>query len=196
MRKRTLVLLLVALVCAGALFADAYKDVNKYINSGLSDVNLQKVAELSSELTMDQKQSIYRWKKVPVVMPFAMNFVLGFGSGSFSQGDDGMGILFLVGDTLCTAVIIYDILSTGWENFMDSFSGRGGAARELNASKIALIAAAGLRIWQGIRPFTYASKKNAKLKSALGLDGATVAFAPILTDEGAVFVLSAKIPLD
>ena len=196
MGKRTLVLLLVALVCAGALFADAYKDVNRYINSGLSDVNLQKVAELSPELTMDQKQSIYRWKKVPVVMPFAMNFVLGFGSGSFSQGDDGMGILFLAGDTLCTAVIIYDILSTGWENFVDSFSGRGGAARELNAAKIALIAAAGLRIWQGIRPFTYARTKNAKLKSALGLDGATVAFAPILTEEGAGFILSAKIPLD
>ncbi|MBO4394180.1 MAG: P13 family porin [Spirochaetales bacterium] len=196
MKKKALIIMIVALLCAGALFADAYKDVNKYINSGLSDKNLQMVAELSPQLTQEQKESIYRWKHVPVVMPFMMNTFLGFGSGSFNQGDDGMGILFLAGDTLCTGIIIYDIMATGWDNFIKEIGGKGGAGSDLNAAKIALIAAAGLRVWQAIRPFTYANSKNAKLKTALGLDEVSVAFAPMMTDDGMGFVLSAKIPLD
>ena len=56
-----------------------------------------------------------------------------------------------------------------------------------------LIAAAGMRVWQSIRPFTYANKKNAKLKTSLGLDGTTVALAPLVTDDGLGLVLSAKI---
>ena len=196
MRKKALVIMIVAMLCAFALFADAYKDVNKYINSGLSDKNLEKVAELSPQLTQEEKESIYRWKKVSTVMPFAMNLVLGFGSGSFSQGDDGMGILFLAGDTLCTIAIAYDIMSTGWDNFINSFSGKGGETKELGIAKIALITAAGLRVWQAIRPFTYANKKNAKLRTALGLEETKVAITPFVTEEGMGFMFAAKIPLD
>ena len=193
MRKRILVVLVLALLCTFFVFADAYKDANKYLRANLSDQNLQKVAELAPQLTQDQKEYLYKWNKVDTVMPFAMNLVLGFGSGSFSQGDDGMGILFLVLDTACTGIVIYDIVATGWDNFVNSISGKGDTTKELKASKIALIAAAGIRVWQSIRPFTYANRKNTKLKSALGLDGTTVAFAPIVTDEGMGIALSAKI---
>ena len=193
MKKKALMIMIVALLCAGALFADAYKDVNKYINSGLSDKNLQMVAQLSPQLTQEQKELVEHGNLERILM---MNTFLGFGSGSFNQGDDGMGILFLAGDTLCTGIIIYDILATGWDNFIKEIGGKGGAGSDLNAAKIALIAAAGLRVWQAIRPFTYANSKNAKLKTALGLDEVSVAFAPMMTDDGMGFVLSAKIPLD
>ncbi len=193
MKRKLVIILLMTLLCAGAVFADAYKDANKLLRANLSDQNLQKVAELAPQLTQDQKEYLYRWNKVDTVMPFALNLVLGFGSGSFSQGDDGMGILFLALDTACTGVIIYDIVATGWDNFQKSISGKGGSTTELKASKIALIAAAGIRVWESIRPFTYAKKKNTKLKSALGLDGATVALTPLVTDDGMGFALSAKI---
>ena len=193
MTKKILIVLALALLCTFLVFADAYNDANRYLKANLSDQNLHKVAELSPQLTQDQKEYLFRWNKVGTVMPFAMNLVLGFGSGSFSQGDDGMGILFLAADTLCTGAIIYDIVATGWDNFINSISGKGGGAGELKIAKIALIAAAGMRVWQSIRPFTYAKKKNTKLKSALGLDETTVALAPIVTDDGMGLVLSAKI---
>lgn len=193
MNKKIFVAMLIALLCFGALFADAYKDASKYLKANLSDQNLQKVAELSPQLTQDQKEYLYKWNKVDTVMPFAMNLVLGFGSGSFSQGDDGMGILFLAADTLCTGAIIYDILATGWDNFINSITGKGGGAGELKIAGVALIAAAGMRVWQSIRPFTYANKKNTKLKGALGLDGTSVALAPVISDDGMGLALTAKI---
>ena len=192
MKRKVLVIALIGLICAFAVFADAYKDVNSLIARGLSEENLKKIAELSPQLTQEQKESIFRWKKVPTFLPACMNIFLGFGSGSFDQGDDGMGIAFLVGDVLCAGIVAYDIVTVGWENFINSLTGKGGGPQELSLAKIALIAAGGLRIWQGIRPFTYASSKNAKLKTALGLNDVAVGLAPVLTEDGPGFALSAK----
>jgi hypothetical protein len=87
MKKKLLIISLFVIICAAFAFADAYKDVNNYINQGLSDQNVIKIKELAPELTQQQKESIYRWRKVDTVFPFLENTFLGFGSGSFSQGD-------------------------------------------------------------------------------------------------------------
>jgi hypothetical protein len=191
MKKKLLIISLFVIICAAFAFADAYKDVNNYINQGLSDQNVIKIKELAPELTQQQKESIYRWRKVDTVFPFLENTFLGFGSGSFSQGDSTHGIIFLAGDTLCLGLVGYNIISNGWENFINGITGKGGSKDDMTLAKIALIGALGLRVYQAIRPFTYAKNYNAKLKDAIGLE-TKVALVPTSKD-GVGMAVSAKV---
>ena len=192
MKKKLLIISIFVIICATFAFADAYKDVNKYITQGLSDQNVIKIKELAPELTQQQKESIYRWKKVDVVFPFLENTFLGFGSGSFSQGDSSHGILFLAGDTLCLGLVGYNIIVNGWENFINGITGKGGSNDDMTLAKVGLIAALGLRVYQAIRPFTYAKNYNAKLADAIGLE-TKVALVPAPTKEGLGMSVSAKV---
>ena len=193
MKKKLLIISLILLVCTAFAFADAYKDVNKYISQGLSDENVAKIKELSPQLTEQQKKSIYTWKKVDVVFPFLENTFLGFGSGSFSQKDSGHGIIFLVADTACLGLVGYNIIKNGWENFVNGITGKGGTSDDMTLAKVALIGALGLRVYQAIRPFTYAKNYNAKLKDAIGYNDTAVAILPAPTKEGLGVTVAAKV---
>lgn len=193
MKKKLLIISLILLVCAAFAFADAYKDVNKYINQGLSDANVAKIKELSPQLTEQQKKSIYTWKKVDVVFPFLENTFLGFGSGSLSQKDTTHGIIFLAGDTLCLGLVAYNIFKNGWDNFINGITGKGGVSDDMTLAKVALIGALGLRVYQAIRPFTYSKNYNAKLKDAIGYNETAVALLPTKTKDGMGMTVSAKV---
>ena len=194
MKKRLVIISLLILVCAAVVFADAYKDVNNYISRGLSAENIAKIKELAPQLTQKQKNSIYEWKKVPTMFPFLSNTFLGFGSGSFSQGDSMHGIIFLVGDTICLGAVAYNIIKNGWDNFISATGGKTKGSDDVTIAKIALFAAAGLRVYQAIRPFTYAKDYNGKLEDALGLN-TTVALVPTFSKDGMGMMLSAKVNL-
>lgn len=193
--KKVLVIMLLALVCASMLFADAYKDANKIVKQGLKDSNIQKIKELSLQLTADQKQSLYMWNKVSTVGPFLSNLFLGFGSGSTRQGDTLHGLIFLAGDVVFTGLIIYDVVKHGIDEFNHAVF-HGDAAGEMTAAMVGLIGIAGLRIYQAIRPFVFAKSYNGKLRDAPNLDSASVAFLPVRTKDGMVLSLSARIPLN
>lgn len=193
--KKVLVIMLLALVCASMLFADAYKDANKIVKQGLKDSNIQKIKELSLQLTADQKQSLYTWNKVSTVGPFLSNLFLGFGSGSTRQGDTLHGLIFLAGDVVFTGLIIYDVVKHGIDEFNHAVF-HGDAAGEMTAAMVGLIGIAGLRIYQAIRPFVYAKNYNGKLRDALNLDSASVAFLPVRTKDGVGYSLSARIPFN
>lgn len=193
--KKVLVVMLLSVVCASMLFADAYKDTGKLIKQGLKDSNIQKIKELSLNLTADEKQSLYTWNKVSTVGPFLSNLFLGFGSGSTKQGDTLHGIIFLAGDVVFTGLIIYDVVKHGIDEFNHAVF-HGDAAGEMTAAFVGLIGIAGLRIYQAIRPFIFARNYNGKLRDALNLDSASVAFLPVRTKDGMGLSLSARIPLD
>jgi len=192
--KKVLIILLVALVCAVVLYADAYKDANKLIKQGLKDSNIQKIREISVNLTPDEKDSLYTWNKVSIIGPFLSNLFLGFGSGSTSQGDTLHGAIFLAGDAVFTGMIIYDIVKHGIDEFNHSVF-HGDGAGDMTVAMIGLIGIAGLRVYQAIRPFVFANRYNGKLREALNLDSPTVAFLPVQTKEGVGLGLSARIPL-
>jgi len=192
--KKVLIILLVAFVCAAVLYADAYKDANKLIKQGLKDSNIRQIKEISLSLTPDQKQSLYTWNKVSTIGPFLSNLFLGFGSGSTRQGDTLHGVLFLAGDAVFTGMIIFDIVKHGVDEFNHSVF-HGDAAGDMTMAMIGLIGIAGLRIYQAIRPFIYANGYNGKLRDALNLDSASVAFLPVQTKGCVGLSLSARIPL-
>ena len=193
MKKKMLIISLILIVCAAFAFADAYQDVNKYLNQGLSDANVAKIKELSPQLTEQQKKSIYTWKKVDVVFPFLENTFLGFGSGSFSQGDTTHGIIFLAGDLVGFGLVAYNIMTTSWDNFIGSITGKGGSDGDMTLAKVGLIGVLGLRVYQAIRPFTYSKNYNAKLKDAIGYNETAVAILPTKTKDGMGMTLSAKV---
>lgn len=195
MKKRIIIALAILVICASFASADAYKDVNGLIARGLTEQNIQKIKELSPQLTQSQKDSIYTWKKVSPITGAAMNLFLGFGSGSSMQGDKLHGTIFMVGDVICTGLIVFDIIRHSTEEFNHSVFGDDEAG-PMTLAIIGLVGAAGLRVWQTIQPITYAKKYNAKLRDALGMDDPTFAMLPVYTKDGLGLTLSARIPLN
>ena len=187
--------LIFAVICASFASADAYKDVNGLISRGLSEQNIQMIKELSPQLTQSQKNSIYTWKRVSPITGAAMNLFLGFGSGSSMQGDKLHGTIFMIGDVICTGLIVFDLIKHSGEEFNHSLYG-GDKPGEMTLAIIGLVGAAGLRVWQTIQPIVYARQYNAKLRDALGMDDPTFAMLPIYTKDGLGLTLSARIPLN
>ena len=190
--RKLLILFIALTVCIAALSADAYKDVNRMIANGYVKTNPDEIRALSSALSQDQKESIYTWKKVETVFPVLMNSVLGFGSGSMSQGDRLHGVIFLCGDVICTGLIAWNFIKNGGENIHNELYGDGGVSDDFTLAAVALGAAAALRVWQAFRAVNYAKQYNSKLSYALGLDSPVIAF--VLPDkDGAVVTFSAGI---
>ena len=190
--RKLLILFIALTVCIAALSADAYKDVNRMIANGYVKTNPDEIRALSSALSQDQKESIYTWKKVETVFPVLMNSVLGFGSGSMSQGDRLHGVIFLCGDVICTGLIAWNFIKNGGENIHNELYGDGGVSDDFTLAAVALGAAAALRVWQAFRAVNYAKQYNSKLSYALGLDSPVSAF--VLPDkDGAVVTFSAGI---
>ena len=190
---RKLLMILIALtVCVAALSADAYKDVNRLIANGYVKTNPDEIRALSSALSQDQKNSLYIWNRAETVFPVLMNSVLGFGSGSMSQGDRLHGVIFLCGDVICTGLIAWNFIKNSGENIHNELYGDGGVSDDFTLAAVALGAAAALRVWQTIRAITYARQYNSKLSYALGLDSPVTAF--VLPDKnGPVVTFSAGI---
>ena len=195
MKKRIIIALIFAVICASFASADAYKDVNGLISRGLTEQNIQMIKELSPQLTQSQKNSIYTWKRVSPITGAAMNLFLGFGSGSSMQGDKLHGTIFMIGDVICTGLIVFDLIKHSGEEFNHSLYG-GDKPGEMTLAIIGLVGAAGLRVWQTIQPIVYARQYNAKLRDALGMDNPTFAMLPVYTKDGLGLTLSARIPLN
>ena len=151
--------------------------------------------KVSPQLTQSQKNSIYTWKRVSPITGAAMNLFLGFGSGSSMQGDKLHGTIFMIGDVICTGLIVFDLIKHSGEEFNHSLYG-GDKAGEMTLAIIGLVGAAGLRVWQTIQPIVYARQYNAKLRNALGMDDPTFAMLPVYTKDGLGLTLSARIPLN
>ncbi|UPA14086.1 P13 family porin [Borrelia turicatae] len=112
---------------------------------------------------MDNKLLLYEIHKQSTLVPFLLNFFVGFGTGSFVQGDLTGGLLILGFDMLG-----FGLISGG----MYSLSQH----RSMNTPTVALslISLGGItlfvtRIVEIIIPFTYASSYNRNLREKLGI---------------------------
>ena len=175
MKRKLVLIVIILLFSVSALSADAYKDVSRMINNGYVRSDPERIRTLATELSQEQKKSLYIWNKVSIPEGVLFNSLLGFGSGSFKQGDTGHGIIFLCGDTICTGLIIFDILRVSGENFNAAVSGDGKATDELPFALAGLLGALALRIWQTIRPIQYAKNYNQKLDYSLNFDSPQIA---------------------
>ena len=193
MKRILLIITIVLIACTSTLSADDYKDVNRLIKSGYVKYDPEAVRQLSAGLSQSQKESLYIWNRVSLLEGVLFNSLLGFGSGSFKQGDNLHGIIFLCGDTICTGLIIWNFLKNSGENIHNELYGDGGVSDDFSLALAGLIGGLALRIWQTIRPIGYAGSYNSKLAYALHLDAPQIAIVPKYGELETEVTLSATI---
>ena len=103
--KKIVILIALALLIPSFIFADStsYARINGLIDSGMMK-NRDQISYLSSGLTSSEAIMLYNAKKINSGVPFALNFLLGCGIGSFVQGDTAGGVTALVGELAGGAV--------------------------------------------------------------------------------------------
>lgn len=154
----------------------------------MKDTNAKKVHELSELLSPEQRIYCYEENESSGVGPFFLNMFLGFGIGSFVQGDKGFGHMQLWGDIGGYALMIPGLclMFSGNE---DNLIG-GAALTTIGSAVIGVVGTINL-----IRPWLYANKKNRTLKRAMRLEERRWDFsvAPIIEPIGQQYGLMAKI---
>ncbi|MBR6153367.1 MAG: P13 family porin [Treponema sp.] len=162
-------------------------------------VNGDVISNLTAGYTLNEKTSLYNEFEKSKGKAIGLNW-LGFGIGSFTQGDGlggGLGLTFdllgygtmLVG----TGFLAVGIVIIPWIGVAEALGGgneSGEGSQELESiinTGVGLFAAGcilwlGNRIFGTIRPITFQKKYNNSLKSALGLDGIIedLSFVPIV----------------
>lgn len=178
----------IALDYANYLFEDGFMKGN----------NAEKIAELSPFLAVQQRESLYSENEQLGVGPFLLNLLLGFGIGSFWQGDKPVGYVQFYGD-----LIGYGLMIPGLALSLDGNS-RGGVLTALGSLLVL-----GVSIPAYIRPWTFASNRNAKLRRSLNVDangkalaqssekknGISVSFAPLVLPVSREYGLMARIAM-
>ncbi len=182
MKKMVLVLLIMLVAVTASLFAEmtAFEKVNYNLEfSGINDDTLKIVKNLSDKLTLEEKIMIKNRYGSNAVVPFLLNFFIGFGSGSYLQGDIAFAIPQTVLDIVGWGLLIKGIVG----EFLDGAGIYGIIGACLyGASKIMSI----------VTPWVYSSKVNNKLETALGIK--SLAFTPFINKNNDFgFVASIKL---
>lgn len=159
-------------ICWGFLALFLFAQAALWADSDLGEIadliegnlfgNAEKIEELSVTLTDIERFTIFGKYEKDAVLPFVANLAVGFGVGSFIQRDLVGGFIALVGDGLGAALPIlgYACIMQDYYGYWDSPYGY-----ELIYAGYALIGIT--RIFESIRPFTYARRYNTTLRKAL-----------------------------
>ncbi len=157
-------LLFLILVPSVTLFAEDnsdnnYMQLNMILSNSktLSDAQYFQIGELASGLSSMQRMMIIESNKKSTTMPFVLNLFIGLGIGSYIQGDTKGGTIALVGELASVALLF---AGYGQADDYDSEAGMGMIA-------IGAIGLAATRIYELIRPFSFASEYNKKLSNAM-----------------------------
>ncbi len=128
--------------------------------AGNTVANVQQ--QQSPALSFMASQTYYDNHKKEPVLPFILNFILGFGIGSFVEGDD-LGGWIMLGTQLGGVGLM---LGGG----LGSTRHGGG----MNTGEIVMMVSGAVitvvsRIWGWIRPFTYADRHNKALQKDIAM---------------------------
>ena len=173
-------MLLVLVVPLATIFAVennemSYFQANMILSNStnLSNEQIYLLTDLSSDLSPIERTMLFESNKQSPTLPFVVNLLVGYGIGSFVQGDTTGGIIALLGDLVSSGVLYsgYEKASTAIAN--ESPDGKEGTG-------LMLVGAVGLlafRIFELTRPFSFASDYNKKLSKAL----MSVSMVPVIT---------------
>ncbi|MCX7948503.1 MAG: P13 family porin [Treponemataceae bacterium] len=171
-------------------FGDSDKlfQISMLIEDGV-EKNLYQINELSNGLSGNEKLMIYnRYSKNSAALPFVVNMLVGVGIGSYIQGDTFGGTMGLLGEVSGVALYLTGLSQMSYSSYSSSRSSLGSTLAFSGA-----LLFLGTRVYELIRPFTYQSEYNKKLREALGvynisfevvpsLEGnQTIALVPVMT---------------
>ena len=186
--KRMLIFLIALVSIVASLSAEpsSYMKISSLIESGAVR-NKDQISLLSSGLSSSEAMMLYNSNKMDTGLPFALNLLLGCGIGSFVQGDTAGGVTGLAVELAGYSAVLagYAVLSRA------ALSGASGTYNSLSYAGAGLIIGGGIiflgiRIYELVRPFSYADKYNRTLFEALNSGyGTSLALAPVLSpDDG------------
>lgn len=136
------------------LYIDTILDTSKK----LTDEQIQRISILSTDLTATQRTLLYEsHRKENVGIPIALNTLVGFGMGSFAQGDIGTGWLLLGLDVAASTLLGYGYGLIQADDVKSGTLCLAVGALPLLFSKIAGV----------VFPSSFAKKYNMNLSSAL-----------------------------
>ena len=174
-----------------SVFADGgneYYQVNSILESGLKGKEAM-VADLASNLSPVERTMLYESNKKSTLLPFGLNLLLGAGVGSYVQGDTVGGTVSLCGELGSGAIMLAGYFMV----FSDAMNATASntTMTEVNPTASALMVAGSIgllafRIYDLIRPFTYAKSYNKNLAAALNSGAPSVAVLPIVQQDGNV----------
>lgn len=157
------------------------------------------IAQYTAGYTLDEKNSLYTDFEKSKGKAIGLNWV-GFGIGSFTQGDSlggalgvtfdilGYGSMMVGTGFLAVGIVILPWVAVGESLGDGSGSGEGSKEFENIINTGIGLFFTGCVIWLGnrifgtIRPIAFQKKYNSSLKSALGLDGIVddINFVPVV----------------
>lgn len=189
--KKMLLGLLVALVAVN-LFAQneveakTEKESDPYLIESIlkkqfkTDEGKNRVYELSENLTNEQKMYLYNKYDKSGVGPFFLNFLLGFGIGSFAQGNTKAGVSQLILNVSGCALEV-----AGYVLVSNSGSGVTRSEGKFYTGLACCAAGYGLNLSSTISgcitPWTYAAGYNRDLKRALRINESWMTVTPQLS---------------
>jgi len=175
MRNRLFLALSLLISVAGMSCADgggAELRINTMIDDGLYR-NLGAIRAASDELTAEQRYRLFLENESDPTVPFIVSLVAGFGVGSFVQRDLSgglMGVGLDVGGCALLTIGYLVLLSEWMVDF--PYGDPYPDFSERHVVYLSMIVAGGgmlsvSRLYQMIRPFTYARRYNDDLRRAL-----------------------------
>lgn len=189
--------------------SDDFFKVSVLLKNGLFK-NENEISSLAANLSSSEKEFLYVENKKTTALPFCLNFFVGYGIGSFVQGDTTTGVISLGGNLLGNILIFtgysisspvltqyYAALANGTGN---SFDWESNSDRLLTGGSLILVGSAialGVQIYSWIRPFKYAEEYNLTLRKCLSSEEEklSVQFAPIIDIDNNKYGLLASLKI-
>lgn len=163
MKKRLAVMLIVVMVASMGLFA------------AKPEAQILQLKNQAAGMTAGEKMMFYESNKKSNILPFVLNFCLGAGVGSFVQGDTKGGVTGLIGDLagcllvgVGTGIMQQNAMAGELPGTLETLLIYGGCA-----------VLTGFRIYECIRPFTFAKSYNNKLHEAI-MGDASLTVLPVM----------------
>ncbi|MDY0289870.1 MAG: P13 family porin [Sphaerochaeta sp.] len=174
--KKPTILICVLLVSFSALFASQspVASISLMIDTDLAG-NFTTITKESEKLSDFEKMSLYSMHENSPTLPFVVNLLVGYGIGSFLQGDTKTGTTALVAD-----IVALGLYSVGYVQIYNAaFNGEiSGPGHTMFLLGVGLLV--GSKIYQCTKPFSYAKAYNRRLHSSL-LGKAEVFVTPVIT---------------
>ncbi|MCR5401046.1 MAG: P13 family porin [Treponema sp.] len=191
--KKIISIICTILLTATSCFAEKTKENEvafsyaEYIFSQIGTGNFTEkdakdISELTPFLTVEQREEFYSENERLGIGPFLLNLLIGFGAGSFRQGDKAIATLQFWGDFVGWGLMIPGmIVSQNAAKDADVEAAKTGTTLTTIGSLVTLAVA----IPALIRPWTFANNRNERLRKALKVGNSgkaltDISFAPVL----------------
>ena len=170
---------------AGGKNEEVKPQIEFLINQNLKN-NMDTISVLSLQLPASDKMNLYNTYKKDPLKPVLLNSLVGFGVGSYLDGDLLGGI---IGSCLDGVAIFGCFLAVGgylkeleayqkkYTVFMPDF---------MDFAIIPLLITVGARVYEGTRANKYVKKYNKRLVDALNLNTLSTSFVPVLKQDGSL----------